>query len=508
MVDADLKAPLRGTVVVGGADDAEVSARLVSIQADAAAGVVPPITPPKESDLRAHVRVAIDFGTPTNWPARRRRRSRRSTPTTRQHGDSSPTRGYSVGKVLPTRSRCSTPGRVRSTSTCSPTSADTEPIVRDTFDEADRIMEPLIGRPLSEIIFVDPDDDEAVAAATEQLRQTEITQPAVLTTDLALTRLLDAYGIQADMVMGHSLGEYAALVAAGALPFADALEAVSARGREMAHVSVADVGLMSAVFAPIEEVRQVLDTIDDYVEIANINSGHQAVIGGSTPGVEAASVALTAAGHQVVPLPVSHAFHTSIVAPAAEPLRTVLERLDVKPPVVPTVANVDGQFYPMGPAVVPDMIDILCRQIASPVQFIAGLHTLHDAGARVFVEVGPKRALHGFVEDVFGDESDVVALFTNHPKSGDVVSFNQSLCGLYAAGLGVGTGSVDRGDPGSHRPPPPTAPVSTANVTAPSPSAGRRSTVTSDVRRLDEPVVITGAGLGLPGTERVFTTTT
>ena len=90
-----------------------------------------------------------------------------------------------------------------------------------------------------------------MAAAEADLLQTAITQPAVLATDLALTRLLDAYGIRPDMTMGHSLGEYGALVAAGALPFEDALEAVSARGREMTRVSMADNGRMAAVFAPL-----------------------------------------------------------------------------------------------------------------------------------------------------------------------------------------------------------------------------------------------------------------
>ena len=103
----------------------------------------------------------------------------------------------------------------------------------DTFAEADRVMTPLLGKPLSEFIFVDHADADAVAKAEEDLRQTAITQPAVLAIDLALTRLLAAYGIEPDLTMGHSLGEYGALVAAGALPFADALEAVSARGRGM-----------------------------------------------------------------------------------------------------------------------------------------------------------------------------------------------------------------------------------------------------------------------------------
>ena len=111
--------------------------------------------------------------------------------------------------------------------------AATEPIVRDTFAEADRVMTPLLGRPLTSYIFIDGDDADAVKQLNKQLMQTEITQPAVLATDLSLTKVLAAYGIAPDMVMGHSLGEYGALVAAGSLTLEAALEAVSARGREM-----------------------------------------------------------------------------------------------------------------------------------------------------------------------------------------------------------------------------------------------------------------------------------
>ena len=153
-------------------------------------------------------------------------------------------------------------------------------MVKATFDEADRVMAPLLGRPLTSFIFIDGDDPAAVKTLNQQLMQTEITQPAVLATDIALTRLLAAYGVQPDMVMGHSLGEYGALVAAGALTLDSALEAVSARGREMTKVSVADNGAMAAVFAPMAEIQRIVDPADGYVVIANINSTSQAVVGG------------------------------------------------------------------------------------------------------------------------------------------------------------------------------------------------------------------------------------
>ena len=297
-------------------------------------------------------------------------------------------------------------------------------------------MTPLLGKPLSDYVFADAADPEAVTRLNAQLLQTEITQPAVLTTDAAMAQLLAAYGITPDLVMGHSLGEYGALVASGALTFDAALEAVSARGREMTHVSQADNGAMAAVFGPLADIERIVAEVDGYVVVANINSNTQAVIGGATTAVEAAVAAFQAAGMTAMRIPVSHAFHTQIVAGASEPLKVAMRRLEVRGPSLPIVANVTGEFYPV-PADTETMLEILGRQIAEPVQFVKGLHTLYEAGARVFVEVGPKKALHGFVEEVLGSEhADVLALFTNHPKLGDIASFNQALCGLYASGLG------------------------------------------------------------------------
>ncbi len=296
-------------------------------------------------------------------------------------------------------------------------------------------MTPLLGRPLSSYIFVDGDDPAAVAQLEQELLQTEITQPAVLATDSSISRLLAAYGMHPDMVMGHSLGEYGALIAAGSLTFEAALEAVSARGREMAALSVEDNGAMAAVFGPLTEIERIVDETAGYVVVANINSNNQAVVGGATDAVLAAIDAFTAADMQAIRIPVSHAFHTSIVAPASVPLVATLKRLDVRPPRIPLVANVTGDFYPAD-ATSETMLDQLGKQVASPVQFVRGLRSLYEAGARVFVEVGPKRALHGFVEDVLGDHDDVLALFTNHPKLGDAASINQALCGLWAAGVG------------------------------------------------------------------------
>jgi len=518
---SSFKAPLRGALVIGATSNADLIERLRSVQ-KAAEAPARAYSAPSEKDLRAPERLAIDYtdaadlldksakalkalaaDQPPVWKALRAQgiyRGRGPAPKV---------------AFLYTGQGSQYANMLRSLFTA-------EPIVAKTFAEANRVMKPLLGKPLTDFIFVDQSNESAVARAEEDLRQTAITQPAVLATDEALTRLLAAYGIHPDMTMGHSLGEYGALVAAGALPFDDALEAVSARGRGMTEVAMDDNGKMAAVFAPLAEVQRILKSIDGYVVIANINSGSQAVIGGASKAVEQAIEAFQKAGYEPVPLPVSHAFHTSIVAAAGIPLRKELERLRLQSPQLPIVANVDGEFYPMGDAVVPKMLDILTRQVASPVQFVKGLRTLYDAGARVFVEVGPKKALQGFAEDVLSEHGDVVSLFTNHPKIGDIAAFNQALCALYAAGLGRGiaeslavTSNVSV-PLESSQPNPPAAPIP--------PALPFNNDHYSDLGRMfadvlergwklyrgqnggsnNAPIVITGAALGLPGTERIF----
>ncbi len=229
-----------------------------------------------------------------------------------------------------------------------------------------------------------------------------------------------------------------------------------------------------------------------------------------------------------IPLPVSHAFHTDIVAPASVPLRAMLQRLGLRPPKLPIVANVTGELYPAGEAVEQEMLDILARQVASPVQFMKGLHTLYDEGARIFVEVGPKHALQGFASDVLGDDA-IVSLATNHPKQGDVATFNNALCGLWAAGVGAGREPVARAAAELKAGATIRRGAAAAAQSPAQPSATDRVAAHPDadlerlVRRVPgtrpqadrqrrpgrpaptiEPVVITGAALGLPGAERLF----
>ena len=330
---ASAKPPLRGALVLGAPDEAGLANALRTELAEARQGRHLDPTPPSSDVLRAPERIAIDYadgpdlvakaelalrvlqaGNPSAWPALRARGIHRGSGSPGKVAFLYTGQGSQYANMLAELRR-------------------REPVVAELFEEADAIMAPLLeGRRLSDIVFADPADPAAMARAEEELRRTEIQQPAVITVDTALTRLLGEYGIAPDLVMGHSVGEYGALVSAGALSFEDALEAVSARGREMASLRVEDPGAMAAVMAPLAEVEEIVAGIDGYVVLANINSTHQVVLGGATEAVAQAVAAVQERGHTAIPLPVSHGFHTEIVAPASGPLRAMLQRLGLRPP--------------------------------------------------------------------------------------------------------------------------------------------------------------------------------
>ncbi len=314
--------------------------------------------------------------------------------------------------------------------------AERFPVVRQTFDEADEVMLPVLGRPLRDFIVG--------AGETEQesfniLRATENAQPTTLALDIAILRLLANFGVFPDVVAGHSLGEYGALVAAGVMTFTEAIRGVSARGREMASIRLDDPGLMASISAPADRINEVLVEIPGYVVCANKNSPKQTVIAGASEAVEAACEAFRSRGITVVPLPVSHAFHTEIVAPASEPLRCVLSRLDIQPPRRPVTTNVTSRWYPSDPT---EIVQLLSRQVAAPVEWVAQVERMYDDGARIFVECGPKRALTGMVSTILQRRPHRV-LSTNHPKQGGLRSFMDGLAGLVAMGFPVRAEAAD-----------------------------------------------------------------
>jgi 3-oxoacyl-(acyl-carrier-protein) synthase len=322
--------------------------------------------------------------------------------------------------------------------------------------------------------------------------------------------------------------------------FSEALVAVSARARAMASVSIGDKGKMASVLGPTEEIVRRLPEIGGYLTPANMNSKKQTVIAGASDAVDRAVEFFNNLGMTAQIIPVSHAFHSKVVAPAADALYRTICEMKLAPPAIPLVGNIDGQLYPEH-----DMETIrrrLAEQMASSVQFVKGVETCYREGARIFVEVGPKRALQALAENILEDKPDVLCLSTNHPKRGGVRSFHDAMCGLYAAGIPRPehlrrvpdirtTAAVTRVAVGSENPTPPYGAAIAMSTDRTRSSAQSGQTDYEGLGRLfarflDEgmalyggagraaapapvarggSIVISGAGLGLPGeSRRVF----
>jgi [acyl-carrier-protein] S-malonyltransferase len=260
-------------------------------------------------------------------------------------------------------------------------------VARQTFEEADAT----IGLPLSRLCFEGPED---------QLRRTEITQPAILTVSVATWRVLAEQGVQPAWVAGHSLGEYSAHVAAGTLSFADAVRTVHNRGRYMQNAVPAGVGAMAAIVGMnVEMVRQVCgDSQQGQVcEPANINSPDQIVISGHKEAVERAVVQATGQGaKKAVMLPVSAPFHCSLMRPAQERLAQDLNALQMQNPATPVMCNVDAAAVETADA----SRDALIRQVTGAVRWDECVRGLIAKGVETFVEVGPGKVLWGLMRQI------------------------------------------------------------------------------------------------------------
>jgi [acyl-carrier-protein] S-malonyltransferase len=267
--------------------------------------------------------------------------------------------------------------------------ADAFPAARAALAEADEAL----GRKLTGLLFEGPE---------EELRLTWNTQPAILAVSVACLRVLEQEtGLRPTAAAGHSLGEYSALVAAGALAYPDALRVVEQRGRFMQEAVPVGTGAMAAVLGlETEQVRSLcagLSRPGAVVELANDNSPGQAVISGHAAAVEEASRRAKEAGaKRAVPLPVSAPFHCSLMVPAGERLAAVLEAVPLAAPRYPVVANVDALPHG-GPAQVRDR---LVRQVSQPVRWQDCVRALGERGVTAFVEVGPKNVLAGLIRRI------------------------------------------------------------------------------------------------------------
>ncbi len=262
------------------------------------------------------------------------------------------------------------------------------PIVRERFAQADEAL----GYSISQLCFEGPDTE---------LVKTANTQPAILTASVACYEILKEKGFTPDIVGGHSLGEYSALVAAGVLDFKDAVYVVHKRGEYMQEAVPLGEGAMAAILAlPREEVVRICGEVNDMVgsvQAVNFNCPGQIVIAGATKAVEVAAEKMKEAGaKRAVMLPVSAPFHSRLMEPAAKRLQEELDKIEVKDAQIPVVANITGEILKEDAAIK----EALVTQAAAPVLWEDCVATMVDFGVTRFVEVGPGKVLTGFTKKI------------------------------------------------------------------------------------------------------------
>lgn len=266
---------------------------------------------------------------------------------------------------------------------------DQYPVAKRVFEEADDAL----GFSITKLCFEGPED---------QLRLTFNTQPAILTASTACAAVLKEHGISCDVAAGHSLGEYSALVNAGAMAFADAVRVVRKRGQFMQEAVPVGEGSMAAVLGLdsdkiVEICRQAEAESGEAVQAVNFNCPGQVVIAGAVAAVNKAIEALKAAGaKRAILLPVSAPFHSTLMQPASERLGEVLADIKINDAQIPVVANVTAQEVTSGD----EIKKLLVKQAAMPVLWETSVRNMVAGGVDTFVEVGPGKVLTGFTKKI------------------------------------------------------------------------------------------------------------
>jgi acyl transferase domain-containing protein/NAD(P)H-dependent flavin oxidoreductase YrpB (nitropropane dioxygenase family)/NADP-dependent 3-hydroxy acid dehydrogenase YdfG len=315
------------------------------------------------------------------------------------------------------------------------------PEARHAFERADRALEGRFPARLSRFVFPPPawsEDEER--EQREALTATNVAQPALGAADLAMFRWLTRLGVRPAMLAGHSYGEYAALCAASVFDEETLAVVSEARGRSIVEAATEDLGTMAAVSAGRERVEEILGSPSD-VWIANLNSPRQTALSGTREGIARAIEALGRAGVQARPLTVACAFHSPLVAPARDRLSEALSALPLCSPRLDVYSNTTAAPYPRDAAAIGAL---LADHLVRPVRFAEEIEAMYLAGARVFVEVGPRNVLTGLVRQTLGERSHL-AVASDVPGRESLLQTQHLLGQLLAHGLPVDLGALFEG---------------------------------------------------------------
>jgi acyl transferase domain-containing protein/acyl carrier protein len=307
---------------------------------------------------------------------------------------------------------------------------DTEPVFREALDRCATLLGPELDRSLLSVLYPE-------SGADALLDETAYTQPALFAFEYALAALWQAWGVRPSMVIGHSVGEYAAACLAGVLTLEDALRLVAARGRLMQALPA--TGAMVAVLADEARVRAAVAPHADRVAIAAVNGPANVVISGERAAVEGIARELAAAGIGTRPLTVSHAFHSPLMEPMLAAFAARTREVTFRAPAVPLVSNLTGRLA--GDAVVDPAYWV--RHVREPVRFADGLRTLAEAGPRIVLEIGPGPVLLGLAAQA-GVTAEGTWLASLRRGRDDWAQILESLATLWVRGAPVDWIAFDR----------------------------------------------------------------
>ena len=310
---------------------------------------------------------------------------------------------------------------------------DAAPAFRSALDECAAVLDPLLECPLRELLY-------GADVAGPRIDDTAQTQPALFAVEYALAQLWRSWGIAPAVVLGHSLGEYAAACVAGVLPLADALRIVVERGRLMS--ALPGDGAMAAVFAPESMVLSQMAGLDTTLAIAAVNGPEHVVISGARTTVAALVERLTGQGIRTKPLRTSHGFHSPLVEPALEPFARVLAGVRFRTARCAVVSNLSGTVATPDELAQPAY---WLRQMRAPVRFAEGLRAALAQGVTHFVEIGPHPTLLGMAAECVMPDSAVEWLPSLRRDAPDWTDILDSLQHLYAAGATVNWHGFDQG---------------------------------------------------------------
>ena len=315
-----------------------------------------------------------------------------------------------------------------------------EPVFREALSECDEIVEALLGKHIVDYIYSN-------GGSEGELSQTLITQPVMFSINYSLARLWLSWNVKPAVVMGHSLGEYAAACVAGVFSLADALNLVVKRSRLMQEQ--AERGAMAALFTDLQRVSEMVNGLEpgsrNLVSIASINGPRNVVVSGQPQVVDRVVQQAKEGGIHFSKLAVSHAFHSPLMAQVADTFAAILDGLTFKPVKIPIVCNATGELVKKGTLGKQYWLD----HILKPVLFESGVKHLIDSGYRHFLEAGPGTTLSSLVKTIAADDGGVKIISSLSKNSPDYAEMGKALARLFVCGYDVDLDAYERTFPGS-----------------------------------------------------------